>query len=267
MIRTRDFILYCVILVFLLMGAIYTGFMSLDSDPRISKVAFDADTTTTLTAYTEETEDSFTERITSLRAKLSSGEGVIESAPPVFTSVDQLRAQEAASSAAAVATSSVGTREVQYCGAPIVPAILATWPTITNVQTVEGEAVFYTEATTEVAVGTTTSTVVETVAAFTLPIRSIRTGFDSCLPDILIGATTAGGPLLNTSVTRYSSVSAATQIGYIRDGFPLYGPVPDETLLDSCGGQMVNGAYQYHVRPSEPMLIACYAGIPATISL
>jgi hypothetical protein len=37
-------------------------------------------------------------------------------------------------------------------------------------------------------------------------------------------------------------------IAYSLDGFPIYGPVSDTDLLDSCNGRFVNGKYQYHVR-------------------
>ena len=39
-------------------------------------------------------------------------------------------------------------------------------------------------------------------------------------------------------------------LGYALDGFPIYGPLPDASVLDSCNGQIVNGQYQYHVRVS-----------------
>ena len=35
------------------------------------------------------------------------------------------------------------------------------------------------------------------------------------------------------------------------DGFPIYGPLSDDSSLDSCNGRTVNGSYQYHVRVSE----------------
>jgi len=37
-------------------------------------------------------------------------------------------------------------------------------------------------------------------------------------------------------------------VGYAMDGYPLYGPVADASVLDECNGQTVNGQYQYHAR-------------------
>lgn len=39
-----------------------------------------------------------------------------------------------------------------------------------------------------------------------------------------------------------------TLIGYALDGFPLYGPMEDDSSLDECNGRFVSGSYQYHVR-------------------
>lgn len=39
-------------------------------------------------------------------------------------------------------------------------------------------------------------------------------------------------------------------LGYAMDGFPIYGPLSDDSGLDTCNGRTVNGSYQYHVRVS-----------------
>lgn len=39
-----------------------------------------------------------------------------------------------------------------------------------------------------------------------------------------------------------------TMVGYALDGFPIYGPVANQSTLDSCNGRMVNGSYRYHLR-------------------
>ena len=40
-------------------------------------------------------------------------------------------------------------------------------------------------------------------------------------------------------------------LGYALDGYPIYGPLPDASILDDCNGRTVNGQYQYHVRVSN----------------
>ena len=40
-------------------------------------------------------------------------------------------------------------------------------------------------------------------------------------------------------------------LGYALDGYPIYGPLPDASILDECNGQTIDGQYQYHVRVSH----------------
>ena len=37
-------------------------------------------------------------------------------------------------------------------------------------------------------------------------------------------------------------------LGWAMDGFEIYGPLPDDSVLDECNGLNVNGTYRYHVR-------------------
>lgn len=43
--------------------------------------------------------------------------------------------------------------------------------------------------------------------------------------------------------------SSDTLLGYAFDGFPIYGPLSDASVLDDCNGiTNSDGSYQYHVR-------------------
>ena len=47
--------------------------------------------------------------------------------------------------------------------------------------------------------------------------------------------------------------NATTLLGYAMDGYPIYGTVPDDSVLDECGGLrtypgVYGGVYEYHVR-------------------
>lgn len=48
-------------------------------------------------------------------------------------------------------------------------------------------------------------------------------------------------------------VTSDELLGYAMDGFPIYGPLDDVSvlLLDECNGMTVDGSYQYHVRTFE----------------
>jgi hypothetical protein len=46
----------------------------------------------------------------------------------------------------------------------------------------------------------------------------------------------------------YETADSTTHLGYVMDGFPIYGPMAEASELDECNGRYVNGYYQYHVR-------------------
>lgn len=70
--------------------------------------------------------------------------------------------------------------------------------------------------------------------------------------------------------------SKAALIGFILDGYPIYGPQETNgsapTGLDSCNGhthatpEYPNGIYHYHVVSSPPYLVGCFHGTPGTVS-
>jgi len=65
-------------------------------------------------------------------------------------------------------------------------------------------------------------------------------------------------------------------IGYLLDGFPLYGPTEEDgsnpTGLDPCNGHThatedyPDGLYHYHVVAVPPYLVGCYKGRPGTFT-
>mmetsp|Transcript_20346 Transcript_20346/g.56601 ORF Transcript_20346/g.56601 Transcript_20346/m.56601 type:complete len:429 (+) Transcript_20346:200-1486(+) len=64
------------------------------------------------------------------------------------------------------------------------------------------------------------------------------------------------------------TVTSDDFLGYSMDGFPIYGPLDDDTLLDACNGiTNDDGSYQYHVRTFEQVdedLDYCNGDSPAT---
>jgi hypothetical protein len=47
-----------------------------------------------------------------------------------------------------------------------------------------------------------------------------------------------------------SNPSEDDLLGYALDGFAIYGPLSDDSVLDDCNGRTVDGVYRYHVRVS-----------------
>lgn len=265
MIRKRDFILVVAAGVFLLLvastmrfGDAHDGVLrSVDGDALVSRESeYDAEVVGRADAEL---------RTQTLREKLSAGEGVAEEGEPILTSVDDALAAEAAAEAELLAeleAETAASRVVTYCSGRRSHSSVATWPAAPRLEVAAGEYRVVYETQEVTTVGTTTQTTTASAQWQRVPVRTVRTGFDSCLPDSTIGVTPAGRPLENTSAPLYVNTSPQTLIGYTRDGFAVYGPLPDESVLDSCGGLSEAGAYRYHAAADGSALIACYAGIP-----
>ncbi len=263
MIRTRDFLLFVTALVFLIMVVFYTvqtkdqGALSVSDE-----VDFSAAEVQDITISGVPKNDSRADRLADLQKKIAAGEGQLISAPPVFTSVDSpdtVSFDESVVSTGTVASIS----PVQYCGNAIPHIKTNDWPNQPRLAVaIDVSVQFDTQLIQKV--GSSTQSVLVTDVYTTLPIRTIRSNFDSCLPDTTIGVTTNGLPLLNTDAWQYQAVPGGVKIGFARDGFGIYGPITPKEELDDCGGQYVNGTYQYHVSNTEN-IISCFAGIPVDL--
>jgi len=210
-------------------------------------------------------------RVASLRARLAAGEGYLAHAPAVFTSVDQTKAKpnEAAASptlSETVSQSSQPSRLLQWCDHTPPAVDLSAWP-VAKLKIIAGQRVLQSTTTQAVVVGETTLNVPHTVTHAALPIRTARSLFTACLDSPLIGVTLNGGPSRNDTFYRHLNTTSQTPMGHTRDGFTVSGAVSHEAALDECGGQYVQNKYQYHLRPSEPFIIGCYAGLPAPLNL
>ena len=262
MLRTRDFLLYLIVLGFLIVIAVATTqTRSGIAAPLLDRIGFSSAPAPTLEVQQVPVSDKRAERLAALQAKIAEGEGQLISAPPDFSSVDSV-----SSDVAVIATGTVAIAPVQYCGIPTPHPAASSWPAAAYIADRSADTITIKRVvrTTE-TVGTTTTSQTAFSNFASLPIRVIRSNFDSCLPDTTIGVN-AGGQLLDNRQTDLFAHFAPTDVvGYTRDGFTLFGPVPDESVLDTCGGQYVGGLYQYHVRVGAEGLISCYAGIPVSL--
>jgi len=269
MIRTRDFILYMTTLIFVVLGTTYTGLLSHPS-PNSQATPVEADKEAVVArAFLPTRTTDLNTRLAELRIRLMDGEGYLAKAPAVFTSVDQVMIEPPVPITTTEninETTRQQQRSVQWCDHAPPPVDLSRWPSAV-VQITDTERVLRSEVTSAVVVGTTTKFVRQAITRVALPIRTVRSTFTSCLDSLLIGVTVNGSPLRNDSVYRYLKTSAQTPIGYTRDGFTVFGAVSDEAALDECGGQYVQNKYQYHLRPGEPFIIGCYAGLPVPLNL
>tara|TARA_B100000745_G_scaffold64494_2_gene38059 strand:+ start:1842 stop:2540 length:699 start_codon:yes stop_codon:yes gene_type:complete len=232
MIRTRDFLLYVIGLVLLLLGTIATGVLRVDNgEVYVSTPYFDL-IPTTPEAVLPETEVNKADRLAWFRSLIK-----VDPIPEETIEKDTVQ-------------------EIVYCSGSrkIIPTV-----SIGKI-VADGSAVslFFSET--------------EEIPFASLPLRSIRSTFDTCLPDNLIGvsAVRTDGlyrPILNSDIAMYLNYGENDLVGYMRDGLPLYGVVSDEVELDSCGGRYVNYSYRYQIQSNREGLILCYAGLPAELKL
>jgi hypothetical protein len=272
MIRTRDFILYLSVLIFLVLGATYTGVRDVRDIAFSMLPPFDADLEgDTLPVAAPDTTLDRSAIIARLRERIARGDGYREDAPPAVTTF----VEDVASStdetilvdAPTMEENNTGMpRSVTYCGGSAAPFSLS-GAEIGSVETVGGVRVLFGYAA---AASSTATTTPPRPIVGTLPVATSRAAVDSCLPDLLIGIRRDGAgwvPLTNEQARAFAQFSSDALIGYARDGFPIYGPRTDGQSLDRCGGLVVNGQYQYHIRADELFILGCYAGTPVPLKL
>ena len=199
-------------------------------------------------------EDEREANLARLKSKIAAGEGVVISAPPVFTSVD---------SQASSTDSIIGDKRSQ----PLTCAswssqneVAATWPQSgVKIKEVEGARLVYVESVNEN--GTTT----EENVLLQLPVRQVRAPGNSCIDGPYIAVALDGKLIANDSLAKFGSFSETVQIGYALDGFPIYGSKSDTSGLDSCGGTATAFGYRYYLRANENFVLGCFAGLPTTL--
>lgn len=273
MIRTRDFILYLCILVFVVLAATYTGLTSKTYAvlPPVFVGGQPSEAVTLSAAAVDDTIDR-PSLIASLREKLTAGEGVRTDAPPeVNTFVDQATSSSdevvLVDTETVTATVEGAPRRVQYCNGSAAPAGVSGL----GIDVLETDGALRKLYRTTANTGSTTasSSPARTLVT-TMPARSARLATDTCLPDTLVGVYQAGAkwyPLTNEMARSFVNIPATGLVGYTRDGFALYGPADDESQLDGCGGILVGGVYQYHIRRDDLFILGCYAHTPVSVRL
>lgn len=263
MIRTRDFLLGIVALVFLI-GSV--GVATLLNAPSFFTKVFepvsfsvvDTDETPVVSAPILNTRE---ENIARLKQKISRGEGLSSAGPVVLTSVSEPEVEDGDSDIELI------SRTVKRCTVTANNAdVISSWPTQGIFQKyAEGARVYFIKSNVVTTVGSSTKETVKETTLLQLVTLNLRNQSDTCIEGEVIGVTATGALLFNADAVGFRNASPTTLIGYALDGFPIYGGLDDDTELDSCGGLSVSGGYQYHLRESDDFVIGCYAGTPAKL--
>lgn len=257
MIRTRDLLLYVLVLVFLVSAIGYTVVSDITvaqgkAVQTITHISSDESMATVYGAVAAKDTDDRAAYIAHMRAKIANGEGEIPGAPIVFTSVDS-------DSYGDVAGEISVTRSVSWCPLPQdVHEIALNWQSSeVTVSVMDGMRLIM-QGDQAVAEDSAAS-----FALLQLPIMKTRNGSDTCLAHEVIGVAQDGSLIRNDEAWRFVSAGESALVGYALDGFPIYGPRADTTGLDSCGGMNGGSGYQYHIRADEDFILGCFAGTPA----
>ncbi len=98
-----------------------------------------------------------------------------------------------------------------------------------------------------------------------LPLSPAMSNSPACLDSEIIGVTPSGGLIFNTDAVLYANVPSTSLIGYARDGFPIYGAYSGST--DECGGYEIGGQYRYSLSADRNFLIGCFKATPQPFSI
>lgn len=265
MFRTRDLILYVLVLLFLLMGIAFTVALekSGESSTLSGAIAYFTESEADVAADTDGIGIDRAANIAKLRDKIARGEGQITAGPPVFSSVDQEEGRDDVVEENPDALIEPTDRSPAYCSTGAYDAMVAAWPQEgVTMELVEGARLVAGDRTRLLTTGSSTVSTTTRDVLLQLPLSPMR-GFSShCLPATVVGVALDGTLIKNDETWRFRSVSSESVIGYALDGFPIYGEGIDESRLDSCGGYDSGVGYRYHLREKELFVLACFAAPP-----
>lgn len=259
MIRTRNFLLFILLLAFLVGGILLTLWFSASEvrQGQYSDMIFGGDDTATMTAEVLTPEDTRQSRLASLRAKLAKYTDVAMA--PSAEEVPLETADDTATTTAAETPVKVTADVCANYSPTTVPAL--------NGQLTYGESggqrTFSVTGTTE-PTGSTSLPIVTSSTVFTLPFRTTILPSTSCIASDIVAVTPTGAVIRNSDYVKYRGVGEATLIGYTIDGFELYG-ASSNLETDACGGTTVSGTYRYYLSSERDSILNCFAAIPVAL--
>lgn len=258
MIRTRNFLLFILVLAFLVAAILMTLWFSADTtgQNKYADMIFGEGETEVKTAEIVTPVDKRESRLASLRKKLANYTDV--ALAPSEAVVAEVPAENTATTTTSAPVTAVADLCPNYGGVsvPVLTGLLAYTEG-------SGQRNFAVAETVPVTGSTTLPTVTMTTV-FTLPLRTTPAGVNSCIARTVVAVTPTGAPILNTDVTKYSGAGEATLIGYTLDGFELYGNTRS-LATDDCGGTTVSGTYRYYLSSERETILNCFAAIPVAL--
>ena len=256
MIRTRDFVVFLVI-VAILFGAIFlTINRDIGSSANQAAALLTAESVETV-VIEDEADLSHQDRLLAMRES-------VQQYRSTYSEDDRFIVREGEPEEIYVAMSEAepveggSTQSVQLCTnyAPY----QGWWPRGVVVEMREGVRLVFEETVSDVdgELVTTENILVR------LPAAAQPSSNPSCLQSDVVGVANDGSLIRNNEQSLYGIFSAETVVGYALDGFPIYGQ-NNSVIVDSCGGAFGSSGYGYMLQTERESVINCFSGIPASL--
>ena len=200
-----------------------------------------------------------------LRVLIAQGEAKITPSPSVESAEPEPVQIQVSTS-----TDTIQKNELVLCGGDDSLELKAAWPAEVSVTIQKGNRIAEVKEvqtnTTQVLSDTSTTSeeVIVTKQLFTSRAFPVKNQIPHCVPGRVIGITASGGLLLNDS-TYFSEYGSESQIGFARDGFPIYGFY--EGVVDECGGYQHENGYRYTLTKEKNTILNCFYGTPSSFTL
>lgn len=251
MLRTRDYFLLLVTIVFLLVAISATILTQTNADEKKFEKATlvpESDSEYSV-VVTDDFEAERADRLASLREKIErDGSLFIYETPPT----PEPETEEAVEDGIAL------TEELRCANYSL---YTSAWSAAgVEFTEVEGVRLVFRETAQTQVVGTSTQSQPQREILAELPVRSVPFGAYSCIPSNVIGITIGGALIYNDNAQLFAPFAEGTLLGYALDGFPIYGTSAAPT--DACGGRTVAGSYRYQLSTERDTVVNCFVGRP-----
>lgn len=261
MLRTRDFVLLFVTIVFLL-TAIGATVISKNNNPKIEVRALDFVETSDEVRVAKEIAPEELNRakmLADMRKKISESSNVTITNP--LEEIDNNKEpNEPEEDSLAL--------EIQNCSNYSLYS--GQWPNVgVKSEIAEGARIFYTEnnfVDKSVSSSTSTDELVDNSVrevVLQLPVSPAINGQNNCLTLDVVGVALDGSLIRNNETGLYGLFGADTLVGYALDGFPIYGT--SNIATDVCGGATINNQYSYFVSSDRSNILNCFSALPQSI--
>lgn len=254
--RKRDFVLFGLVVLFLVIGIVSTSTWqqlrtSVLGEPAASVTVEPVERTAAMPEVVDEA-TLRKERLERLRAQLAAEQGSTISAPPVEEPVPTATTTEVVSVELALQCATPSSSNVPWD------------PRTLTLQESEGALVIYRAALTTPTVATTSVTDIPSPeVVLQLPLRTFPLK-SQCIQSDIIGIAMDGSLIRNGETSLYGIFGSGTQVGYALDGFAIYGSSAG-VATDECGGAVVGGSYKYFVQASGNQLLNCFMAPPVVL--